>query len=120
MNKIKLVVYRHKERKDIFLVRNWGLCGGTETSEFYKATRDILEAARSVSLSERMNEKFEQWFNSFLDENRKTKLVVKIQDSREFEFDGYKGTVTKEIFLRVADFEKVELVETVEAGCKGC
>ena len=39
MNKIKLVVYRHKERQDIFLVRNWGLCGGNENSNFYQATK---------------------------------------------------------------------------------
>lgn len=111
MNKIKLVVYRHKERKDIFLARNWGYCGGTETTEFYKATQDIIEAVRSVFLEKQMNDKFEHWFGSFLDENKKTKLVVKIQDKKDFEFDGYKGTATKEITLRVCDFEKVELIE---------
>lgn len=111
MNKIKLVLYRHKEKKDIFLKRNWGLCGGTETSEFYQATTDIIEAIRSKHIENRMNEKFEQRFKSFLDENGKTKLVVKINDKKEFEFDGYKGTATKEIVLKVADFEKVELIE---------
>lgn len=39
MSKIELVVYRHKERKDIFLVRNWSICGGNETTDFYKATK---------------------------------------------------------------------------------
>lgn len=114
MNKIKLVVYRHKERKDIFLVRNWGLCGGNENSNFYQATKDILEAVRSVKLQERMSETFEHWFNHFLDENGKTKLTVKITDIKNFEFDGYKGSATKEIALRVADFEKVELIESEE------
>ena len=111
MSKIKLVVYRHKERKDIFLMRNWGYCGGGETTEFYKATKNMLEAISNTNIAHRMNDTFEHWFGSFLDENKKTKLVVKINDSKEFEFDGYKGTATKEIILRVSDFEKVELTE---------
>jgi hypothetical protein len=111
MDKIKLVVYRHKERKDIYLARNWGVCGGCETTDFYKATKYILEAIGSVANAESVGEPFEHWFNSFLDENKKTKLVVKIRDTKEFEFDGYKGTATKEIVLRVADFERVELIE---------
>lgn len=114
MKKISLVLYRHKERKDIFLVRNWGICGGSEDTDFYKATKDISEAVRSVSLQEQMNDKFDHWFNSYLDNNRKTKLVVRVKDKKEFEFDGYKGTATKEIVLRVADFEKVELSEVAE------
>ena len=111
MEKIKLVFYRHKERKEIFLARNWGVCGGSETTEFYKATRNIIEAISSVNSAKPVGEAFEGWFNSFLDENKKTKLIVKIKDTKEFEFDGYKGTATKEITLRVADFEKVELTE---------
>jgi hypothetical protein len=114
MKKISLFLYRHKERKDIFLVRNWSICGGTEDTDFYKATIDIIEAVRSASLQGRMNENFDHWFNSFLDNNGKTKLVVKVQEKKEFEFDGYKGTATKEIVLRVADFEKVELSEVTE------
>lgn len=111
MKKIKLIVYRHKERKDIYLKRNWGVCGGGETTEFYGATTSVVEAIGSVNASPRMNEKFESWFNSFLDKDGKTKLVVKIQDKKEFDFDGYKGIATKEIVLRVADFERVELIE---------
>ena len=111
MNKIKLVVYRHRERKDIFLTRSWGVCGGCETTDFYKATKSIVEAIGSVESAKKMDEEFEHWFNSFLDENKQTKLVVKIHDTKDFEFDGYKGTATKVITLRVADFEKVELIE---------
>ncbi len=109
--KITLVVYRHKERKDLFLLRNWGYCGGTEHTEFYKATTDVTEAIKSVAFAKKCKEDFDHWFYSFLDENGKTKLVVKITDSKEFEFDGYKGTATKELALRCADFERVELTE---------
>lgn len=111
MEKIKLFVYRHKEHKDVFLCRNWHICGGCSDTEFYKATKNINEAITNTNREEQMHEKFEKWFTSFLDEKGKTKLVVKIQDEKEFEFDGYKGTATKEIVLRVADFEKVELIE---------
>lgn len=110
MENIKLILYRHKERKDIYLLRNWTLCGGHEGSDFYKATRNILEAIGNTN-NESIGHEFESWFNSFLDKDGKTKLVVKIIDKKEFEFDGYKGTATKEIVLRVADFEKIELVE---------
>lgn len=109
--KIKLVVYRHKERKDIYLARNWSICGGNETTDFYKATKSIIEAIGNVYPSDSTYKRFEDWMEHFLDENGKTKLVVKIIDTKEFEFDGYKGKATKEIVLRVADFEKVEFTE---------
>ena len=114
--KIELVVYRHKERKDLYLTRNWSYCGGSETTEFYGVTKDIGEAIASVLFGtrKRINENFEEWMKKFLDENGKTKLVVKIMDSKEFEFDGYKGTATKEITLRVSDFERVVLTERGE------
>lgn len=108
---IKLVVYRHKERKDIFMLRNWCICGGCEETDFYKATKDVLEAIRNTNNPNFTLGEYESWLKSFLDENGKTKLVVKIKDKKEFEFDGYKGTAEKEIVLRCADFEKVELVE---------
>ena len=113
MNEIKLTAYRHKERKDIYLVRNWSICGGSETTEFYRATNSILEAIGSVGAEKNMDAKFESWFNSFLDKNGQTKLVVKIKDRKVFEFDGYKGEATKEMVLRVADFEKIELIEKI-------
>lgn len=112
--KIELVVYRHKERKDLYLVRNWSYCGGSETTEFYGATKNISDAIASVLRETKVNDHFEKWMKTFLDENGKTKLVVKIMDSKEFEFDGYKGTATKEITLRVADFERVVLTERGE------
>lgn len=111
MSEIKLIVYRHKERKDIYLKRNWSVCGGGATTEFYTSTKDISDAIRSVRLEKDMGTNFDSWFHSFLDKNGQTKLVVKIQDKKDFEFDGYKGMATKEITLRVADFERVELVE---------
>lgn len=109
--KITLVVYRHKERKDIYLVRDWSCCGGSATTDFYKATKDVLEAITSVLFGLKRGERFDSWLDRFLDENGKTKLVAKIKDSKEFEFDGYKGTATKELTLRCADFETVILTE---------
>lgn len=114
MNKIKLVVYRHKERKDIFLKRNWTICGGNETTDFYKATKSIVEAISNTNGNDELHNPFDSWMGYFIDENGQTKLVVKIKDTKDFEFDGYKGTATKEIVLRVADFEKVVLTECKE------
>ena len=114
MKKIKLAVYRHKERKDIYLTRNWCICGGSETTDFYKATTSIVEAISNTNGNKEGYNPFESWMSHFIDENGQTKLVVKIKDKKDFEFDGYKGTATKEIVLRVADFEKIILGEVTE------
>lgn len=104
--KIAIVFYRHKEEKGVYLKRNWGLCGGTPDSDFYKATTDIVEAIQSVKAEERTGEPFEHWMGSFGGE-----LYVKFKKRLDVEIDGYTGTLEKEIKLYVKDFEKVVLTE---------
>lgn len=104
--KIVIVLYRHKEEKDVYLKRNWGLCGGTEDSDFYKATTDIVEAISSVKAEERTGESFEKWMDRF-----DGKLYVKFKKRIDVEIDGYTGTLGKEVKLYVKDFEKVVLTE---------
>lgn len=100
--KLSVKVYRHKEEKNVFLVRNWGLCGGSVDSEFYKTTTDLIEAIRNVA----GRQDFENWMNSFNGE-----LYVKHKKKLDVEIDGYTGTLEKEIKLYVRDFEKVTLTE---------
>ena len=103
---IKLYVWRHKTNKDIYLVRNWGLVGGSKDSDFYKATTNIIDAIKAANEPD-----FEEWMNRFLDDNGVTQLKARVTVYKELEFDGYKGTLKKEICLPVAEFEKVTLSE---------
>ena len=48
IERIKLFVYRHKENRDVYLARNWNVVGGNQNTEFYKATKSILEAVGST------------------------------------------------------------------------
>lgn len=106
MSEIKLNVWRHKQHKDIYLVRNTVLCGGNVDSEFYKATRSIITAIKSAE-----DPNFEGWMGSFIGDDGKTELKARIVDCKDVEIDGYKGTLTKELKLLVKDFEKIQLVE---------
>ena len=40
MNK-EIVIYRHKINKNIYLIRNWYVCGGSPDTDWFKATNDI-------------------------------------------------------------------------------
>lgn len=103
---IKLYVWRHKTNKEFYLIRNWGLCGGSKESDFYKMTTDVVEAIRNAN---RPN--FDEWMDHFLDDNGITRLKAKMIDYKEMEFNGYKGTLQKELCFPVSEFEKITLSE---------
>ena len=103
---LSVKVYRHKTEKDVYLMRNWGLCGGGPDSDFYKATTNLIDAIQNTSCEVRCKEEFEHWMEAF-----GGNLYVKHIKKREMQFDGYEGTLTKEIKLYVRDFEKVTLKE---------
>jgi hypothetical protein len=115
MNK-EIVIYRHKINKNIYLIRNWYVCGGSPDSDWFKATNDIYEAIENSE--NRDGKTIEEAYNirAFPDE-LKAKIIV----DKEFEFDGYKGILKKELVFKVSDFEKVtliikeDLVEKVES-----
>ena len=44
MNKIEIKLYRHKIHKDIYLIRNWSICGGTPETEWFEATKSLKKA----------------------------------------------------------------------------
>lgn len=104
MNK-EVVIYRHKTNKDIYLIRNWYICGGGPDTDWFKATKDIYEAVKNSKNNN--NKTIEEAYKSraFPDE-----LKAKITVDKEFEFDGYKGILTKELVFKVSDFEKITLV----------
>lgn len=104
--KLALKVYRHKEEKDVFLLRAWEVCGGDENTKFYIATTDIIEAIKNVYVENRTKETFENWMDRF-----NGKLHVWFTKKLEVEIDGYTGTLEKTIKLYVRDFEKVLLTE---------
>ena len=104
--KISLKLYRHKEEKDVYLTRNWGLCGGGPDTNFYEVTTDVIEAVRNTNREGRGGEKFEHWMKSF-----DGKLYATFKKKLPVEIDGYTGTLEKEVKLYVCDFEKVVLTE---------
>ena len=101
-----LYVYRHKERKDLYLMRNWSTCGGNADSNWYKVTRDIDKALHSIRMGVvYQREAFECHFRVFGEDT-----YVIAADMKEFEFDGYKGTLVKETKLYTSEFEKVPVI----------
>lgn len=107
---MKLKVYRHMYFKDIYLARNWCICGGGPTTDFYYATENVMEAVASANKAE----DFECWMHRFEDDNGKTKLKAKITLKKEIEVDGYKGLCHKEMEFPVYEFKCIELVEKGE------
>lgn len=99
---LEIIVYRHKSLKNVFLKRNWSYCGCGPNTKFYEATEDLEEAIRSVMAERRMRGPFDEWMKSF-----DQKLYVEYTEKKDMEFDGYKGTLTRETKLWVKDFEKV-------------
>ena len=104
MNK-EIVIYRHKTNKDIYLTRNWRFCGGGPDTNWFEATDDIYEAIKNSKNND--SKTIEEAYNTraFPDES-KAKIIV----DKEFEFDGYKGILKKELVFKVSDFEKITLV----------
>ncbi len=95
-----LKFFRHKEYKDLYLVRT-PVCGGNHTSPFYAVTPDVLAAIRSVIT----NDDFLGWYKRFPD-NYVTTVIEK-----EFNLDGFSGKLKKEVNLPIEDFEMVTLCE---------
>lgn len=99
---MEIKIYRHIYHKDIYLARNWNIVGGSETTEFYYATKDIIKAIDNANRTE-----FLSWTRSF------PHLVAKIKDSKEVDIDGYKGVLIKELSFPVVEFECVTLREGI-------
>lgn len=102
MDKIKIKLYRHKYINDIYLARDYAYCGGNKDTPFYYATKDIMKA-----IGDAKKENFLHWHKSI------DGLTAKFIDSKKFDIDGYKGNLTKELFLPVSEFELVILEESV-------
>jgi len=102
---LTISVYRHKTEKDIYLARNWNYCGGGPNTEFYYATKDVIKAIENAN-----RDKFTSWMGNF-----DGRLTAKITIRKEMEFDGYKGTMSKELCFLVADFELITLTERAGA-----
>lgn len=101
----EVVIYRHKNNKNIYLIRNWNICGGGPDTDWFEATENIYEAidnSRVTNYHKGIQKAFEE--RAFPDE-----LIAKIKVKKDFDFDGYKGTLTKELKFKVSDFEKVTL-----------
>ncbi len=84
MEKLKLKIYRHKIYKDIYLIRNWGVCG-TPEANWFKATKSI-----------------EEYFNNYENYNGETldkAYEERINDSFTFDKDG-KCRTTADITLK--------------------
>ena len=103
--RIAIKLYRHRYSKDVFLARNWNIVGGSESTNFYFATKNIILAIENANRAD-----FESWMHRF------PGAVAKMTDSKEVEFDGYKGVLVKEMEFRVKDFELVELTEVSGDG----
>lgn len=111
---MELKIYRHKKYKDIYLIRNWSVCGGCEDTEFYITTKSLKSAVdnmfryNSETKNDELATDFMHWAESF-----NNQLKVKILYEKEVDFDGYKGKLKKEEIVSISDFEPVILVEKV-------
>ena len=119
MNNTEIKLYRHKIYKDIYLIRNWNLCGGSQDSDWFEATKSLKEAIDNLW---RYDSKIKEYFMEDLEkeikrrffEDGKSLLKAKITLKKDLEFDGYKGTLTKEEVFTVNDFEPFILTEIGE------
>ena len=113
MEKMQIKFYRHKTYRDIYLKRNWNICGSPD-AEWWKATNDLIEALNSMK---RYKEGKDIWvdveeaYHEHYFENGHSRLKAKITLKKEFDFDGYVGELKKELILPLDDFELVTLEE---------
>lgn len=119
MNKIEIKLYRHKIYKDIYLIRNWNICGGTQDTDWFKATKSLKEAIDNLweydsKTKEYYIKDLEKEVKSHFFKNYKSELKARITLKKNLEFDGYKGTLTKEEIFTVNDFEPFILTEIGE------
>lgn len=105
MEPIKIKLYRHKDYKNVYLVRNWNIQAGNVDTEFFFVTDDIFDAISNVQNYTDSQVDLEQEIKKYFYENGHSLLKTEMTMKREMEFDGYKGTLTKVISLSVDDFE---------------
>ena len=116
MNKIEIKLYRHKVYKDIYLIRNWHICGGTRDTDWFKATKSLKETIDNLMEYDYETQEYyindlEKEIEKHFFEDGKSLLKAKITLKKKLEFDGYKGTLTKEEVFAVNDFEPFILTE---------
>lgn len=103
--KLKVRVFRHKTYKDVFLARNWCICGAN--SDTYRIAHHLLDAIDSAN-TRHDSRKFEDYLNfTYMGKG----LTVTHKLKKDMEFDGYTGTLVKEVELNVSDFEEIYLTE---------
>ena len=100
--KLKVSVFRHKTYKNVFLTRNWCICGAC--SDTYSATENLISAIENVNNPYHMKR---SKFDCFFRDNMTVEFTLK----KKMEFDGYLGTLEKKVNLKVTDFEEVILTE---------
>ena len=98
---LEVYVYRHKERKDIFIhvyeINGWdGDC-------FCDVVCDIDEA--EVFCGNDRQKCFETW------KDKNPEKQFKLRETKEYKRDGWNGKLTKTTELYLKDFEKVTLKE---------
>lgn len=94
---MELKFYRHKEYKDIYLAFN------ISKHEPY-ATKDMCEAIR-------YHKYIVEYLPRLMEMSIFQSEVMAWQLKKDFEIDGYKGTLVKTISIRCEDFEEVTLRE---------
>ena len=115
MDKLRLKIYRHKIYKDIYLIRNWGICGSPE-ADWFQATKSIKEYFSNYETydgrtldkeyAKRVNDK------SFTyDRDGKCRMTANVTLKKDFDFDGYKGKLEKTLKLPIDEFECIILEE---------
>lgn len=106
MQELKIKLYRHKIYKDIYLARRWSICGGSPDTDFFYATNNLQTALENTLKGDMEIEYTKFWY-----EKGHSRLKAKIVLEKDMEFDGYKGTMKKELELPLDDFELITLQE---------
>lgn len=99
----KVIVYRHKVEKDLYLARDWTYRCGNDKTPFYFATYDIIRAIQDANTTDTLNHRYD--FCEFIHFAKEAKITKE----REFDFDGYKGVLKKEFVYPISEFEKITL-----------
>ncbi len=115
MEKLELKIYRHKIYKDIYLIRNWCVCGSPEAN-WFKGTKNIKEYFDNYETydGKTLDKEYEERINdkSFtFDKDGKCRTTADITIKKDFDFDGYKGKLEKVLRLPINEFECVILRE---------
>lgn len=106
MEAIEIKLYRHKTYKEIYLIRNWQVCGGGSDTNWFSTTTRFYEAVdNSIRYDEDIEKEYSDKLYSY-PENKAKAILTK-----EMDFDGYKGKLQKALMLPIADFELIKLVE---------